>query len=341
MSGSSPPGELADLRAEPLPLLRVLGGLVLPEPVALGVAVDDQLRAHVAADLGLLLRGDDADRGGAAVEGELGGVGAEAAGGAPDQHDVALLHVGAVLAHQLAVGGGVDQAGDAASSQVRWSGFGPIRLVGLDQGQLGEAAEVGLEAPDALLRVHHRVRVPVRALQLDREAVRDDLVAGLPGVDAGAGPHDDAGEVGADHVVGQVVPLGQRRELAVALEEAERRDGLEDRGPDGVVVDRAGHHGHERLTGAELGDRDVLDAQALARVLLLGGQTLEHVHVLGADGDAPIVLGNLQASDVGELPGEDGVADVLHCWPPMATLSGESGGSPDGAWDTASYCVVS
>src|SRR6478735_5435134 len=39
-------GQLADLGAEALPLLRVLGVLVLPELVALLGAVDDHLRAH-------------------------------------------------------------------------------------------------------------------------------------------------------------------------------------------------------------------------------------------------------------------------------------------------------
>src|SRR3954447_5786942 len=48
-------GELTDLGAEALPLLRVLGVLVLPELVALLGAVDDQLRAHRAGDGGLLL----------------------------------------------------------------------------------------------------------------------------------------------------------------------------------------------------------------------------------------------------------------------------------------------
>src|SRR3712207_7538406 len=37
----------------------------------------------------------------------------------------------------------------------------------------------------------------------------------------------DAGQVGADHVVGQVVPLGELGAAAVALEEAEGGDRLE------------------------------------------------------------------------------------------------------------------
>ena len=55
-------GELADALAEALPLLRVLGVLVLPELVALGVAVDDQLGAHRAHDVGLFRAADHADR---------------------------------------------------------------------------------------------------------------------------------------------------------------------------------------------------------------------------------------------------------------------------------------
>ena len=121
------------------------------------------------------------------------------------------------------------------------------QLVGLHQGQVGEAPEVGLEAPDPLFGVEHRVVVAVGALQLHAEAVGDDLVAGLPQVHAGTGAQHHAGQVGADDVVGQVVPLRQRGQAAVALEEREGRDRLEDARPDGVVVDRAGHHRHQRL----------------------------------------------------------------------------------------------
>jgi len=84
--------------------------------------------------------------------------------------------------------------GQAASSQVR----------------CGEPAEVGLEAPDPLLGVKHRVVVTVGALELDRQAVRDDLVTGLPRMHTGAGREYDAGQVRPDHVIGQVVALGKR-----------------------------------------------------------------------------------------------------------------------------------
>ena len=46
------------------------------------------------------------------------------------------------------------------------------QLVGLDDGQLGQAAEVGLEAPDALLRVEHGVVVPVGASAAPRTGSR-------------------------------------------------------------------------------------------------------------------------------------------------------------------------
>ena len=184
--------------------------------------------------------------------------------------------------------------GDAASSQLRCFGLGH-QLVGLDQGDLGQAAEVGLEAPDPLLGVEHRVVVPVGGLQLHGQAVRDDLVAGAPGVDTGAGAQHDAGEVGADDVVRQVVPLGQRGEPAVALQEPEGRHRLEDRGPHGVVVDGGGHHGHQRLTGAELGHRHVVDVQRLAGVLLLAVEAGEHLGLVLVHGHRAVGLGDGQA----------------------------------------------
>jgi len=40
------------------------------------------------------------------------------------------------------------------------------QLVGLDDGEVGEAAEVCLVAPDALLGIHHRVVVAIGAFEL-------------------------------------------------------------------------------------------------------------------------------------------------------------------------------
>ena len=83
----------ADVLAEAAPLRLVLGVLVGPEPVAGGLAVDHVLDAELVEQVDLVGRGHHADRGAAAVEHVLHGVAAEAAGGAPDEHGVALLHL--------------------------------------------------------------------------------------------------------------------------------------------------------------------------------------------------------------------------------------------------------
>src|SRR5262249_46753310 len=115
-------GELPDPGAEPAPLRLVLGVLVLPELVALGGPVDDQFSSHAPAQLGLLWAGHHTHRNGAAAQRELGGVGAQTPGSAPDQDHIALLELRAVMGDQLAVRGGVDQsgAGRLLPGQVRW-----------------------------------------------------------------------------------------------------------------------------------------------------------------------------------------------------------------------------
>ncbi len=180
--------------------------------------------------------------------------------------------------------------GAAASSQVRWLGLGE-QLVGLHQSDLGEATEVRLETPDALFGIHHRVVVAEGAFQLHAQAVGDDLVAGLPGVDARAGAQHDARRVRSDDVVGQIVALGQVVGLAVALQEAERRHRFEDRGPHGVVVDARGHDRDQRLTRAQLRKGHLVDVQGAARVLVPVGHALEHVDLIGMHRDGSIGLG--------------------------------------------------
>jgi hypothetical protein len=181
--------QLADPGPEALPLGRVLRVRIAPELVPLprfGAPVDDQLGAHPATDLRLAGASDHADRRRATAQRELRGVGAQAARGAPHQHDVALSHGRAVGGDELAVRGGVDQTGTGRLLPRQVCRLGH-ELVGLDQGELGEATEVGFVSPDALLRVEHRVVVPGRVLQFDAEAVGDHLVAGLPQMHARAG----------------------------------------------------------------------------------------------------------------------------------------------------------
>ena len=161
------PGELPDALAQALPLLGVLGVLVLPEAVVLVAAVDDEFRPHGAAQICLVVARHDAHGDRAAVDGVLRGVGAQAAGRAPDQDDVALLHASAVARDKLAVSGRIDQAGRCRFLPGQMRGLGQ-QLVGLDQGDLCEAAEVGLEPPDALLGIEHRVVVAERAFEIDR-----------------------------------------------------------------------------------------------------------------------------------------------------------------------------
>src|SRR3546814_9768680 len=64
---------------------------------------------------------------------------------------------------------------------------------------------------------------------------------------------------------------------------------------DGVEVHRAGHDGDDRLARSELRGRDLVDVQALARVLVAGRDALEHALLVLADDDAAVALRDLQA----------------------------------------------
>jgi hypothetical protein len=162
--------------------------------------------------------------------------------------------------------------------------------------------------------------------------VRDDLIARLPLGHPGADPQHHARGVRADHVVGPVVPLRQRRDRAVALEEAERRHRLEDGRPHRVVVDRRRHHRDERLAGADLGRGHLLQVQCLARVLVLGGHAVEHVDLVGADHHAAVRLRDRDAADASELRGRiggmlrahDRFEDVVHLGIGHRATSGSS-----------------
>ena len=166
-----------------------------------------------------------------------------------------------------------------------------ISWLALTTRQVGEPAEVGLEAPDPLVGGEHRVVVGRRVLVVDRVAVDRHPVAGLPVAHRRPDAQHDAGGVGADDVVRQGVAGGPRALAGVAVEEAERRQRLEDRRPHRVEVDARRHHGDVGLVGRQLGRGDVADVQALGRVLLGRLDPGEHVGVLAPHEGGAVVVG--------------------------------------------------
>src|SRR5205807_3486100 len=198
------PDQAADVLAQAAPLALVLGVLIAPEAVAGRLAVDHRLAAEVLQQLDLLGRAHHADGDPPAVEHVLHRVAAQPSRRSPHQHGVTLLHAGAVAPHQHAIGGGVAQGVARRLLPAQVGGLGHD-LVGLHHGEVGQAAEVGLETPDALVGSQHGVVVGRGVLVVDVVAVDDDPVAGLPVANGRAHADDNARGVRTDHVVGQVV----------------------------------------------------------------------------------------------------------------------------------------
>ena len=128
------------------------------------------------------------------------------------------------------------------------------------------------------------------------------------------GPEHNAGEVGADYVVGQVMALRQRRQSPIALQETERGDRFEDAGPDGVVVDCRCHHRHQRLARAQLRSGNIIEMQAASRVLVARREPFEHVGLVAVHRDAAIGLRHRQRCVVSSrrVASLDGRQDFLH-----------------------------
>jgi len=277
-------GELADLLAEPARLLRPLAEVEL-------AAVDDELGAQAPAQLGLVVARDHGDRRRAGQLAQLDGEHAQAPGGAPDQHVVARLHVGAPEQHPVGGEEGEAVAGRLLPGQVLGLGQELLRL---DQAELGEGAPVGLVAPDLLVLAGQRVlAVARRALAARLVAVQDHLVADLPALHRATDLPDDSGRVRAGDVeVLLRVHLHGRYRLAA-------------RGPDAVEVDAGGHHHHQDVERPDLGHRDLLDAHRVARLAL----------AIGADDDGAHQLRQLaERRRGGEIEQAGGHGELLFAW---------------------------
>ncbi len=157
----------------------------------------DALGAELEHVVALGLVGDDADRVGARGRGKLHAEHAEAARGAPHQHEIAGLHGVRRVAEQHAVGGGEGERIGRRLLPGEMLRLGH-ELARLHAAELGERAVRRLVAPDALGRREHRIAaVAVLVVAVVLIAVDDDLVADLPALHLVADRPDDAGRVGA------------------------------------------------------------------------------------------------------------------------------------------------
>src|SRR5438045_82713 len=97
---------------------------------------------------------------------------------------------------------------------------------------------------------------------------------------------------------GLVVPLAPDTLATEALQEPERRQRLEDRRPHGVEVDRRRHHSDERLVRSKLRQRELLDVDRLAGVLVGRLEAGEHFLLVGLDERAAHGLRDRQCRDL-------------------------------------------
>ena len=213
--------------------------------------VDHRRGAEPLAELDLVLGRDDRDGVRAVQPAQLQRHRAEPAAGAPHEHVVAGLHAG--LVDQHAVGREVDER---VGRRLLPRQVLRLRheLLRLDARVVGERAPVGLVAPDLLLRAGHRVEaVALRALAARLVAVDDDLVAGLPALDARTDGRDDARGIRAADV-----------EIVAGIPEDGHR--LAHRRPHEVVVHTRRHHPHEHLARPGFRHLDGLELHRVDRL---------------------------------------------------------------------------
>ena len=199
----------------------------------------------------------------------------------------------------------------AASSQVRWARLGH-ELVGLDDREVGQPAEVRLEAPDALVGGQHRVVVGRRVLVVDVVAVDRDPVARLPVAHRRPDLQHDARGVGADDVVRQGVAGAPDALLAEAVEEPNVGSGSKIDVHTVLKLIELAMTATYASSGASSGVAHLADVERLAGVLVLRLDPLEHVLLVALDEGGSVGLGDGEGGVVARGARLDGVEDLLH-----------------------------
>ena len=89
--------KFANVSTQTTPFTFVVRVVIIPELIVRGLAVDDVLATHLAKDRSFFIRRNNSDGDSTTVEDVLQCIGANATRCAPDENNIALLHVRAIL----------------------------------------------------------------------------------------------------------------------------------------------------------------------------------------------------------------------------------------------------
>ena len=243
-------------------------------PVQIFFPVDAALGAELHAEIYFAIVADDAHRDSALGLDDLNRHASEAAGRAPNQHDVAAADDVRRPSHQHPVRGRAHQRRPRRffPGQVRRLGHALMRL---HARELREAAPVGFVAPDFERRIVHRIvavadggRVAIPDAAMNHDAVADlDVVHVVPG-----GIDDSRGVAAADMKIGVIV-LG-------FLARADHVNRRAERGPHVVEIDARRHHVDQHFVGADFRHRDFLDLERMLGIAEAVGANHLRIHLL-------------------------------------------------------------
>ena len=193
----------------------------------------------------------------------------------PDQHNITLLHVGAVLRHQHAIARRVAQRIDSRflPREVCWFWH---QLVCFNHRQVCEAAEVCFVTPNALVVAKHRVVVRSWVLIVDVIAMHRDFVARFPVAHSRAHAQHNTRSIAAYYVIRQVMSLCPFTFAGKSSERTKSRDRFKNTRPHCIEVDAASHHRNEYLVWCDLWHSNILNMHTLTWIFVCRRDTSKH-----------------------------------------------------------------
>ena len=140
-----------------------------------------------------------------------------------------------------------------------------------------------------------------------------DLVARLPVTNCTTDAKDNAGGIGTDYVIVEVITLRPLAFTTQTGESPKSTDWLENAAPHRVEVDAGRHHSNDHFVWGHLGHGNLSNMNALTGVLVRTGNSLPHLFVFLADNRRAVGGGQWNGGEFfTRCTIQDGLEDLFH-----------------------------